>query len=147
MISSTFERTSRPMTPIGIIDRVATGRTKQRSSSHPAARLKAHRVFTDSPLEGTGFEPSVPRDTTEVRDGLMPPLPDSRLTEKSARTRTDTMTTPGAFRCTDGSNPVPAVSPVRTDATARLFRERAGRFMLLEGLACGPRHPFYNKFS
>jgi hypothetical protein len=38
---------------------------------------------------------------------MSPPL-DSPLTEKSARTRTDTRTTPGAFRGTDGSNPVPS---------------------------------------
>jgi len=35
-------------------------------------------------------------------------LLDYLLTEKSARTRTDTTTTPGAFRGTDGSNPVPS---------------------------------------
>src|SRR5215470_14672502 len=33
MTSSTVERTSRPITPIGIIDSVATGRIRQRSSS------------------------------------------------------------------------------------------------------------------
>jgi hypothetical protein len=38
---------------------------------------------------------------------MSPPL-DSPLTEKSARTRTDTRTTTGAFRGTDGSNPLPS---------------------------------------
>jgi hypothetical protein len=38
----------------------------------------------------------------------MSPLLDSAPTEISARTRTDTTTTPGDFRGTDGSNPVPS---------------------------------------
>ena len=38
----------------------------------------------------------------------MSPLLDYPRTEKSARTRTDTTTTSGAFRGTDGSNPVPS---------------------------------------
>jgi hypothetical protein len=32
--------------------------------------LARDRRFADSPLEETGFEPSVPRDTTEVSRGL-----------------------------------------------------------------------------
>jgi hypothetical protein len=40
----------------------------------------------------------------------MSPLLDPPRTEKSARTRLDTQTTPGAFRGTDGSNPVPSAS-------------------------------------
>jgi hypothetical protein len=44
------------------------------------------------------------------REGLMSPQLDSPLTEKSARTRTDTRTTTGAFRGTDGSNPLPSRS-------------------------------------
>jgi len=38
---------------------------------------------------------------------MSPPL-DSPLTGKSARTRTDTRTTTGAFRGTEGSNPLPS---------------------------------------
>jgi hypothetical protein len=38
----------------------------------------------------------------------MSPRLDPPRTEKSARTRLDTKTTPGAFRGTDGSNPVPS---------------------------------------
>jgi hypothetical protein len=42
-------------------------------------------------------------------------LLDYPLTEKSARTRTDTTTTPGAFRGTDGSNPVPSSGESRAN--------------------------------
>src|SRR5262249_53348623 len=77
-----------------------------------AARLyrsaPPEQFVVDSSLEETGFEPSVPRDTPRFREGLMSLLLDYALTEKSARTRADTTTTPGAFRGTDGSNPVPS---------------------------------------
>jgi MFS transporter, MHS family, proline/betaine transporter len=44
-------------------------------------------AVTFSPAEGTGFEPSVPRDTTNLS---MSPLVGSPPTEKSERKRTDT---------------------------------------------------------
>jgi hypothetical protein len=59
----------------------------------------------DSPLEGTGFELSVPRDTTNLS---MSPLVGSRPTEKSERKRTDTRSVGPFPRGTDGSNPVPS---------------------------------------
>ena len=45
MVNELRQRTSRPMTPIGIIERVATGRIRQRSSSQlvgnpPLPRLR-----------------------------------------------------------------------------------------------------------
>jgi hypothetical protein len=66
------------------------------------------RFAPDSPLEGAGFEPSVPRDTTKFRGRLMSLLLDSPHAEKSARTRTDTTRMRGASRGTDGSNPAPS---------------------------------------
>src|ERR1700730_6352399 len=66
------------------------------------------RFAPDSALEGTGFEPSVPRDTTNLS---MSPLVGSPPTEKSERKRTDTRNV-GLFpRGTDGSNPVPSLAP------------------------------------
>src|ERR1700730_6272902 len=63
------------------------------------------RIAPDSALEGTGFEPSVPSDTTNLS---MSPLVGSPPTEKSERKRTDTRSV-GLFpRGTDGSNPVPS---------------------------------------
>jgi hypothetical protein len=63
---------------------------------------------TDSPAEGTGFEPSVPRDTISFRCRLMSLMLGSMHAEKSTRTITDTTRMPGASRGTDGSNPVPS---------------------------------------
>jgi hypothetical protein len=57
---------------------------------------------------GNRIRPSVPRDATKGSRGLMSPRLDPPRTEKSARTRLDTKATPGAFRGTDGSNPVPS---------------------------------------
>ena len=59
---------------------------------------------TDSPLEGTGFEPSVPRDTTNLSSRLWL-VPANR---KSQRKRTDTRNVGPFPRGTDGSNPVPS---------------------------------------
>src|SRR5712671_4008792 len=40
-------------------------------AAHPGVRqVEAHRFAVDSPLEGTGFEPSVPRDTTNLSSRL-----------------------------------------------------------------------------
>jgi hypothetical protein len=63
---------------------------------------------TDSPAEGTGFEPSVPRDTISFRCRLMSLMLGSMHAEKSTRTITDTTRMPGASRGTDGSNPLPS---------------------------------------
>src|SRR5271156_2363236 len=46
------------------------------------------------------------------------PLLDHPLTEKSARTRTDNMTTPGRLRGTDGSNPGPSSDESAANLTA-----------------------------
>src|SRR5580693_8231172 len=76
------------------------------SESHPRATPPAAtRFIADSALEGAGFEPSVPRDTTEVsRGGLCRLARDSSPTGQRAnglgREPTFT-TTPGAFRGTD----------------------------------------------
>jgi hypothetical protein len=59
---------------------------------------------TDSPLEGSGFEPSVPRDTTKVSEPAQVASAGFRSNRSTARTRADTAGTPGAFRRTDGSN-------------------------------------------
>jgi hypothetical protein len=57
---------------------------------------------------------------------MSPPL-DSLLTEKSARTRTDTRTTTGAFRGTDGSNPLPSSG----ESANHRFRCGDGSFYLV----------------
>jgi hypothetical protein len=41
-----------------------------------AFQRMSSRFAADSPLEGAGFEPSVPRDTTKVSGQLMSPVPD-----------------------------------------------------------------------
>jgi hypothetical protein len=69
----------------------------------------------------------------------MSPLLDYSLTEKSARTRTDTTTTPSAFPGTDGSNPVP---PSGESANSRSQRE-LGSSSLPSVLASGP--PIHRK--
>jgi len=80
---------------------VQTG-AKARRLSLTALEFSAE---TDSPLEGVGFEPSVPRDTPKFFDAGSRHLLDSLHTEKSARTRTDITRMPAASRGTDGSNP------------------------------------------
>jgi hypothetical protein len=52
--------------------------------------MSRHRCSPDSLLEETGFEPSVPRDTTEISRGLMSPLLEYPLTGKSRREREPT---------------------------------------------------------
>jgi hypothetical protein len=61
----------------------------------------------------------------------MSPPHDSPLTEKSARTRTDTRTTTGAFRGTDGSNPLPS----SRESRANLRQDSHWPL----GLSCGRR--------
>jgi hypothetical protein len=56
------------------------------------------------------------------RERLMSPPLDSPPTEKSARTRTETTATPGAFRGTDGSNPVPSSGESTNHRFRRDFR-------------------------
>jgi hypothetical protein len=92
------------------------------------------RFAPDSPLEGTGFEPSVPRDTTNLS---MSPLVGSPPTEKSER-KENRHTKLGHFpRGTDGSNPVPSsgesanhrfLSGGAKSATTRALGLRAQRF-------------------
>ena len=60
----------------------------------------------DSPLEGAGFEPSVPRDR-RFREALMPALLDSPPTERR-RKREPMPRLRRVFRGTDGSNPAPS---------------------------------------
>src|SRR5271168_2516443 len=63
------------------------------------------------------------------REGLMSPPLDSSLTENSARTRTDTRTTTGAFRGTDASNPLPSSGESGTNSVigSTLYHEPAAR--------------------
>src|SRR5580693_1708883 len=66
------------------------------------------RFAIDSAVEGAEFEPSVPRDTTKVSGPAHVASAGFPSNGNTARTRTDTAGTPGAFRGTDGSNPVPS---------------------------------------
>jgi hypothetical protein len=70
----------------------------------PPRSPDAARFASDSPLEGSGFEPSVPRDTTKVSEPAQVASAGFRTNRSTARTRADTARTPGAFRRTDGSN-------------------------------------------
>jgi hypothetical protein len=65
---------------------------------------------TDWLLEEDGFEPSVPRGAIKVSRGAHLDSAGFPANGKVARRRTDTAITPGAFRGTDGSNPVPSSS-------------------------------------
>ena len=90
------------------------------------------RRFADSALEGTGFEPSVPRDTTNLS---MSPLLGSPPTEKSERRRTDIRSVGPFPRGTDGSNPVPSSAE---SANHRFLSSRqaitcAGTYQRLQG--------------
>src|SRR5690348_9801503 len=83
---------------------VARAAAKPRDSSRPAAGFTAE---TDSLLEESGFEPSVPRDTRlrfERESYRVLDIPPT----KAARTRADTTEMPEMFRGTDGSNPLPS---------------------------------------
>jgi hypothetical protein len=60
----------------------------------------------------------------KVREGLVSPPPDPPRSEKSERTRLDTKTTPGSFRGTDGSNPVPSSSQSVSAANAEAVSEK-----------------------
>ena len=82
-----------------------TARNWRRAS--PSAARDVDVVFRfarDSPLEGSGFKPSVPRDTTKVSEPAQVASAGFRSNRSTARTRADTAGTPGAFRRTDGSN-------------------------------------------
>jgi hypothetical protein len=65
-------------------------------------RSRKTKFAADSALEETGFEPSVPRDTTNLS---MSALVGSAPTEKSERKRTDTRSVGPFPRGTGGSNP------------------------------------------
>jgi hypothetical protein len=71
------------------------------------------RVRTRLPAGGSRIR-TIGRVTRPRFDGLMSPLLDSLPTENSARTGTDTPP-PGAFRGTDGSNPVPSSAESRAN--------------------------------
>ena len=63
--------------PTRVLSRPGGGahRPKPRARWRTASKFSAER---DCLLEGTGFEPSVPRDTTHFSRGLMSALLDSR---------------------------------------------------------------------
>jgi hypothetical protein len=77
-----------PLSPYDL--RTAAGRGPERfPAGHRWDSSPKIRFAQDSPLEGDGFEPSVPRDTTKLRRRLMSLLLDSR-TRKSRREREPT---------------------------------------------------------
>jgi hypothetical protein len=72
----------------------------------------------------------------------MSPLLDPPRTEKSARTRLDTKATPGAFRGTDGSNPVPSSGESGTNSVQGVPHNRSVMFWngstAIDGLSGSP---------
>jgi hypothetical protein len=89
----------------------------RRSNKFCATTISTHSVSPDTEVRLThrwreqGFEPSVPRDTTNP--SMSPPV-GSPLTEKSERKRTDTRSVGPFPRGTDGSNPFPPGKSLRT---------------------------------
>jgi hypothetical protein len=59
-------------------------------------------------MEGAGFEPSVPRDTTKVSGPAHVACAGLPYNGNTAGMRADSAGTPGTFRGTDGSNPAPS---------------------------------------
>src|SRR6267378_2124421 len=97
----------------------------------PSTKVPKTKFAADSALEGTGFEPSVPRDTTNLSSRLWLVPANRKVGAKENR-----HTKVGPFpRGTDGSNPVPSSAE---SANHRFLSSRqaitcAGTYQRLQG--------------